>query len=51
MKAGRSTNVRLDPDVHARLVAEAERRDVSVTYLVARAVDRLLPAWEGQELP
>lgn len=43
-----STGVRFDPALHARLVEAAEEREVSVNWLVNRAVadylDRLLPA-------
>lgn len=44
------TQVRLDSDLHARLVAQAERRDVSVNRLVEWAVERTLPGWEAQNL-
>lgn len=48
----RSTvTVRLAPDMHKALEAEARRRDVSVSYLVARAVERALGVWQSQELP
>lgn len=40
----------LDDDVHARLSAEAERRDVAMSYLVVRAIQRMLPLWEQQDL-
>lgn len=45
-----STAIRFDPLLHKRLLAEAERRDVSVNYLVSRACERALERWEGQEL-
>lgn len=41
----------LDDDVADRLTAEAARREVTVAYLARRAIERLLPAWEGQALP
>lgn len=34
--------VRLKPDLHAKLRAEARARDLSVTYLLNRAVEDLL---------
>lgn len=34
--------VRLDPPTHDRLVVEADRRAVSLQWLIARAVSRLL---------
>lgn len=37
-----STAIRLDPDLHARLTMAADERDVSVNWLVNRAVARLL---------
>jgi len=43
-----STAIRLDPDLAARLTVAAEERDVSVNWLVNRAVarflDKLIPA-------
>lgn len=47
-----STAIRFVPEVHDRLVAAAEERDVSINWLVNRAVeqflDRLIPVdeWE-----
>lgn len=41
-----STAVRLPETLHARLVEAAEMRDVSVNYLITRAVERFL-----KELP
>ena len=45
-----STALRFDPPLLERLRAEAARRDVSVNYLVTKAVERALPAWEGATL-
>lgn len=45
-----NTAVRFDKDLHARLVAEATARDLSVNWLVNKAVayylDRLIPVDE-----
>lgn len=42
-----ATAVRLDPEVHARLVAEADARDLSVNFLVNKAcaffLEHLIP--------
>lgn len=44
------TGIRFRPELHERLVAESESRDLSINWLVNRAVeeflDRLLPAEE-----
>jgi predicted HicB family RNase H-like nuclease len=45
-----STAIRLDRDTHERLAKQAERRDVSVNWLITKAVERALPAWEEQDL-
>jgi predicted HicB family RNase H-like nuclease len=37
-----STAIRLPPDLHAELQRQAEERDVSVNFLVTRAVDHYL---------
>lgn len=51
MKArGERKPVAIPADLHARLVAEADRRDVSVARLVTWAVERVLPAWEATDL-
>ncbi len=45
-----STAVRFPPELHQRLKAAADERDLSINYLVVRAVtdflDRLIPADE-----
>lgn len=45
-----ATQVRLEPDLHQRLHEAAEDRDVSVNWLVTKALghflDRLIPADE-----
>lgn len=45
-----STAIRFGPELHARLVEAAEDRDLSINWLVNRAVedflDRLIPADE-----
>lgn len=45
-----NTAVRFSPEVHNRLVEAAEERDLSVNYLINRAVedflDRLIPVSE-----
>lgn len=47
-RATRSVNI---PAALAdRLSKEADRRDVSVTFLVTRAVERTLPLWEKVDL-
>lgn len=47
-RATRSVNI---PAALAdRLSKEADRRDVSVTFLVTKAVERLLPTWERVDL-
>lgn len=47
-----TTAVRFTPEIHTRLADEAEAREVSMNWLVNRAVvfylDRLLPADEIQ---
>mgnify|MGYP001601224323 CR=1 FL=1 len=45
-----STAVRLDPDIHARLRAEADRRLVSVNLLISKAVEKALTEWEPQDI-
>jgi predicted HicB family RNase H-like nuclease len=40
----------VDADLHDRVIAEAERRDVSVSQLIGWAVERMLPAWEAQSV-
>lgn len=51
-KSRTATALRLPSDVHNRLAAEAEARDVSINWLVNRAVvfylDRLIPVDEMQ---
>ncbi|MCU1488266.1 MAG: hypothetical protein JWN67_5012 [Actinomycetia bacterium] len=42
--------VRVGEEALVRLRAEAERRDVTVAWLVRRAVERKLPEWEAQAL-
>jgi predicted HicB family RNase H-like nuclease len=37
-----ATSVRIPEALHERLVAAADERDVSVNYLVTKAVDRYL---------
>lgn len=44
-----ATQVRLDVQLHERLVAEAARRDVSATRLIDSAIRRWLEAHEGEE--
>lgn len=45
-----STAIRFDPETHARLTAAARERDLSINWLVERAVrhylDRLVPVDE-----
>lgn len=45
-----STAVRFKPEIHERLVAAAEERDLSINWLVNRAceefLDRLIPVEE-----
>ena len=45
-----SRSVTIPAKLYDRVSAEAERRDVSVTFLVSRALDRVLPSWEGTDL-
>lgn len=53
-KARTSTALRLTPEVHQRLIEEAEARGVSLNWLVdrllAEAVERLVPVEEGWRL-
>lgn len=42
--------VRLPEELGDRLDAEAERRMVSKTYLVERAIEMALPKWEKERL-
>jgi hypothetical protein len=44
MSLDRRLQIRLDADRHARLVAVAEERGVSVATVVREAIDRGLPA-------
>ena len=44
-----STQVRLDAQLHERLMTEAERRDTSATRLINRAIQRWLDQHEGEE--
>lgn len=49
MKDGRSaTAIRLNPDVHEWLREEARKRDVSINWLVNRAVDARSTAPAGR---
>jgi hypothetical protein len=45
-----ATQFRLPAEMRERLEREAARRDVSINWLITRAVERALPAWEEQEL-
>jgi len=45
-----SIGVRLPDKLYLRLHAEAERREVSANWLIERALERTLPAWEAQDL-
>lgn len=53
MSERRACTIRLDPEVMARLRAEADDRDVTVNWLITRAVEQLLdrlapvPEWRG----
>lgn len=38
----KSTAIRFRPDLHERLIAEAEERDVSINFLVNKAVEEFL---------
>jgi len=40
--------LRLPPDLHARLKSEADGRDVSVNWLITRAIERYLDDSEEQ---
>ena len=42
---------RCAPEFRARFAAEAERRQVSVNYLIERALTTSLDKWERQKLP
>ncbi len=50
MRARTATQIRFKPELHERLVKEAEERDLSINWLVCKAVeqflDRLLPIEE-----
>lgn len=45
-----SKSVTLPAKLYERVAKEADRRDVSVTFLVTRALERLLPTLEGADL-
>ena len=45
-----AVSIRLPRDVHQRLVAQADRRDVSVSFLAGKAIERALAKWEQQEI-
>lgn len=45
-----SRQVTIPASLHERLTQEATRRDVSVTFLVTRAVERVLPGLEAVDL-
>lgn len=45
-----SKTVTLPTKLYDRVAAEANRRDVSVTWLVSRALERTLPALEAVDL-
>lgn len=45
-----SRQVTIPTALHERLAKEATRRDVSVTFLVTRAVERVLPGLEAVDL-
>lgn len=45
-----STAVRLPSDLHERLIVQSRRRDVAVNFLITKAVERALSAWEEQNL-
>lgn len=49
-KARESRQVTIPATLHERLQAEADRRDVSVTFLASKAIDRALPVWEKIDL-
>jgi predicted DNA-binding protein len=42
--------VRLPAELSDRLEAESERRHVSKTYLVERAIELAMPKWEKEKL-
>lgn len=42
---------RLYTSTRDRLFAEAERREVSVNYLVENSIEQSLTKWESQKLP
>lgn len=46
-----NTALRLPVDLHARLAGAARDRDVSVNWLIVRAVRHYLFHLDGQELP
>lgn len=45
-----SKSVTIPAKLYERVAAEADRRDVSVTFLVSRSLERLLPTWESVDL-
>lgn len=45
-----SKQVTIPTELYDRLVKEANRRDVSVTFLATRALSRTLPVWEDADL-
>lgn len=45
-----STNIRIPRSIHERLISEAERREVSLTLITEKAIERYLPILEAQEL-
>ena len=45
-----SKSVTLSSKLYERVAKEADRRDVSVTFLVTRALERLLPTLESVDL-
>ena len=49
-KARESRQVTIPASLHERLQSEADRRDVSVTFLATKAIDRVLPVWEKIDL-
>ena len=45
-----SKSVTIPAKLYERVAAEADRRDVSVTFLVSRSLERMLPNWEADNL-
>lgn len=45
-----SKSVTVASGLYERVAREADRRDVSATFLVSRALERLLPTLEAQDL-